>query len=213
MKLKMLTPWKKNYDKPRQHTKNQKHHFADKGPYSQRYSFSSRHVQVWELDNKNVWMPKNWCLLTVVLEKTLESPLDSKEVKPVNPKGNKSWIFFGRTDDEAPILQPPDVKSWHWKRPWCWERLKAGGEGGDRRWDNWMKSPTQWTWVWANSERWWRTGKSGMLQSMGSQWVRHYWVTDHHHHQRSRMDLKSEGSLQVHFESDIYHFERLSLQQ
>ena len=88
--------------------------FADNGPCSQSYGFSSGHVWMWELNNKKVWAPKNWCLLTVMLEKTLESPLDSKEIKPVNPKGNESWIFIARSDAEAeaPILWPPDVKSW-----------------------------------------------------------------------------------------------------
>ena len=75
---------------------------------------------------------------TVVLEKTLESPLDCKEIQPVHPKGNQPWIFIGRTEAEAPILWPPDVKSWHWKRPWCWEKLRARGEGDDRGWDGWM---------------------------------------------------------------------------
>ena len=93
-----------------------------------------------ELDYKESWAPKNWCFWTVVLEKTLESPLDCKEIKPVNPKGNESWIFIGRTDvkAEAPTLWPPDGKELtHWKRPWCWETLKAGGERDDRGWDRW----------------------------------------------------------------------------
>ena len=99
---------------------------------------------MWELDYKESWAPKNWCSWTVVLEKTLESPLDCK----VKPKGNQSWIFIGRTDAEAetPILWPPDAKNWLiWKRPWCWERLKAGGDGEDRVWDSWMALPTWWT--------------------------------------------------------------------
>ena len=95
------------------HIKKQRHHFADKGPHSQSYSFSSSHVQMWELDHKEDWAPKNWCFWIVVLERTLESPLDSKEIKPVNPKENQLWIFIGRTDAEAdvPILWLPDVKS------------------------------------------------------------------------------------------------------
>ena len=94
---------------------------------------------MWELDNKKGWVPKNWCLWTAVLEKTLASPLDCKEIKAVNPKGNKPWIFIGRTDAEAPILWPPDAKSWLIrKKPWHWEKLRAGGEGGDRDWDGWM---------------------------------------------------------------------------
>ena len=100
-------------DKLRQHIKKQRHHFANKGLYSQSYGFSSSHVQIGELDLKESWVPKNWCFQAVVLEKTLESPLDCKEIKPVNPKGNKPWIFIGSTDAkaEAPILWPPDVKS------------------------------------------------------------------------------------------------------
>ena len=90
-----------------------RHRFADKGQYRQSYGFSSSHVQRWELDHKEGWELKNWPFLTVMLEKTLESPLDSKEIKPVNPKGNKPWIFIGKTDAqaEAPILWPPDAKS------------------------------------------------------------------------------------------------------
>ena len=99
---------------PRQSFKKQRHHFADKGPYSQSYGFSSSHIWMWELDNKESWVPKNWCFWTVVLKKTLESPLDSKEIKLVNPKGNQPWIFIGRTDAEAetPILWPPHAKNW-----------------------------------------------------------------------------------------------------
>ena len=163
----MLAPWKKSYDKPRHHSKKQRHYFADKGLYSQSYGFSSSHIWMWELDHKECWAMKNWYFWTVVLEKTLESPLDYKEIQPVHPKGNQLCILIGRTDAEAeaPILWPADAKSW----PWCWERLKAGGEGNDRGWDGWMASLTQWTWVWASSGRWWRIGKPGMLQSMESQ--------------------------------------------
>ena len=100
-------------DKPRQHIKKQRHYFANKGPSSQSFGFSSSHVWMWELDHKGSWEPKNWCF-SIVLEKTLESPLDSKEIKPINPKWNQSSIFIGRTDAEAetPILWPPDVKNW-----------------------------------------------------------------------------------------------------
>ena len=105
--------WKKSYDKPRQCIKKQRHNFANKGPYSQNYGFSSSHVWMWELDYKEGWVLKNWCFWTVVLKKTLESPLDCKEIKPVSPEGNQSWIFIGRTNTEAEalILWPPDVKS------------------------------------------------------------------------------------------------------
>ena len=123
---------KKSYGKPRQHIKKQRHYFADKSPSSQSYGFSSGHVCMWELDHKESWAPKNWYFWTVVLEKTLESPLDCKEIQPVHPKGNQSWIFIGRTDveAEAPILWPPDVKSWLiWKDPHAgkdWRREEKG---------------------------------------------------------------------------------------
>ena len=110
----MLAPWKKSYDQPRQQSKNQRHYFANKGPSSQGYGFSSSHLWMWELDYKESWAPKNWCFQILVLEKTLESPLDTKEIKSVSPKGNQPWMFIGRTDaeDEAPKLWPPDVKNW-----------------------------------------------------------------------------------------------------
>ena len=109
----MNASWQESYDKPRQYVQKQRHHIASKGQYSQGYGLSSSHVQMWELDNKEGRAPKNWCL-TVVLEKTLESPLDCKAIQPVHPKGNQSWIFNGRTDAKAetPILWPPDVKNW-----------------------------------------------------------------------------------------------------
>ena len=113
-------PWKKSYDQSRQHIKKQRYYLANKCPSSQRYGFSSSHVWMWELDYKESWVLKNWCFWTVVLEKTLESPLDCKEIQPVHPKGNQSWIFIGRTDAKAetPILWPPDVKNWLvWRDP------------------------------------------------------------------------------------------------
>ena len=146
--------------------------------------FSSSHLWMWELDHKKA-EHKNWCFWIVVLEKTLESPLDCKEIKPVSPKGNQTWIFIGRTDAEAetPILGPPVAESWLIrKRPWCCEKLKAGGEGDDRAWDGWMTSLTQWTWVWTSSKRWWRTGMPGMLQFMGSERAGHDWVTEQQQH-------------------------------
>ena len=181
MKLKD-TPWKESYDQPGQHIKKQTHYFVNKGPSSQGYGFSSGHVWMWELDCEESWVPKNWCFWTVVLEKTLESPLDFKEIQPVHSKGDQSWIFIGRTDAEAetPILWPPDVKSWLiGKDPDAgtdWR--KAGGEGDDRGWDGWMTSPTQWTWVWVNFESWWWTGRPGVLRFMRSQRVGHNWATE-----------------------------------
>ena len=102
----MLIPWKESYDQPRQHIKKQRHYFANKGPSSQNHGFSSSQVWLWELDYKESWVLKNWCFWTVVLGKTLESPLDCKEIQPVHPKGNQSWIFTGSTDAaaESPIL-------------------------------------------------------------------------------------------------------------
>ena len=114
------TLWKKNRDKPREHIKKQRHYFANKGPSSQSYVFSSSYVWMWELEYKESWVPKYWCFWTVVLEKTLESPLDCKEIPPVHSKGDHSWVFIGRTDVEAETLipWPPDVKNWLiWKSP------------------------------------------------------------------------------------------------
>ena len=131
---------------------------------------------MWILDHKEGWALKNWCFQTVVLEKTLESHLDSKEMKPVNPKRNQPWIFIGRTDTEAeaPIFWPPDARcQFIGKDPDVGKEWGQGGEEGNRGWDGWMASVTQWTWVWANSRRWWRSGKSNVLWSMGSQTVRH----------------------------------------
>ena len=127
---------------------------------------------MWELDHKGGWAPKNWCLLIVALEKTLQSPLDSKTSKPVNPKGNQPWVFVGRTDTEAPIFWPLDAKNWLFgKDPDAGKDWGQGGEDGDRGWDGWMASPTQWTWVWASSGRWWRTGKPGVLQAWFTDWT------------------------------------------
>ena len=129
--------------------------------------FSSSHVQMWVLDHKEGWELKNWYFQIVVLEKTLENPLDCKEIKPVTPKGNQPWIFIGRekigrcqswsSNTLATRFEEPT----HWKRPWCSERLKKRGEDGVR--DGWIGSPSQQTWVWVNSGRWWRTGKPRVL--------------------------------------------------
>ena len=158
--------------------KKQRHHFANKGPNSQSYGFSSSQVWMWELDHKEGWVPKKWCFWTVVLEKTLESPLDCKEIKPINPKGNQPWIFTGRTDAEAetPILWPPGAKSQLiGKDPDAGKDIRQE-EKGRTGWDGWMASPTQWTWVWVNSGSWWWTGRSGVLQPMGLQRVGHDWA-------------------------------------
>ena len=124
-----------------------------------------------ELDYKESWVLKNWCFWTMVLQKTLERPLDCKEIQPVHPKGDQSWVFIGSTDVEAetPILWPPDAKSWLiWKGP------DAGKDWGQEEkrmidWDGWMASPTRWTWIWVDSRSWWWTERPGVLQFMGSQ--------------------------------------------
>ena len=176
----MLASWKKSNVQPRQHTKKQRHHFAKKCLSSQSYGFSSGHVWMWELDYKESWAQKNWCFWTVVLEKTLESLLDCKEIKPVNPKGTQSWIFIGRTDAEAetPIFCPPDAKNWLiWKDPDAgkeWRREEKGMTEDEMvGWHHWLDGR-----VWASSESWWWTGKPGMLQTMGMQRVWHDWETE-----------------------------------
>ena len=139
----MLAPWKKSYDQPRKHIRKQRHYFAKKGLSSQGYGFSSSHVWMWELDYKESWVPKNWCFWIVVLEKTLESLLDCKEILLVHPKGNQSWIFIGRIDVEAetPILWPPDAKNWLiWKDPDAGE--VEGGRRRGRQRMRWLDSIT-----------------------------------------------------------------------
>ena len=168
--LKLLTLWKKSYDKPTQGIKKQRQHFADKGPSSQSYGFSSSHVWMWQLDYKEGWVLKNWCFWTVVLEKPLEGPLDSKEIKPVNSKStlNIHWT------DWCWIWSSNSLATWH-KEPTHWKDPDAGKDWGQEEkgatedkmvgCHHWLK----WTWVSASSGRWWRTGKPGVLQSMGSQ--------------------------------------------
>ena len=144
----MVPLWMKSYDILRQHIRKQRHYLADKDLFSQSYVFSS-HTWMWELDHKEGWMPKNQCFWTVVLEKTLESPLDCKEIQPAHPKGDQSWVFIGRTDAEAetPILWPPDVKNWllgkdpDAGKDWGQEDKEMTGWGG------WIASSTQWIWI------------------------------------------------------------------
>ena len=150
---KMLGPWKKSYGEPKQHIKKQRHHFADKGPYSQSYGFSSSHIQMWELDHKEGWARKNWCFWTVVLEKTLESPLDSKEIKPVHPKEISTeysleglvlklkFQYFGYLMQRADLLEKNlMLGKTEGRRRRGWQRMRC-----------WKASPTQRAWVWANS--------------------------------------------------------------
>ena len=161
----MLAPWKKSYDQTRQHIKKQRHYFTNKSPFSQSYGVSSSHVWMWELDYKESRVPKNWCFWTVVLEKTLESSLDCKEILLVHPKGNQSWIFIGRTDAEAETQYFGHL---------IWRinsleitlmlgKIEGRREADNRGWDCWMTSPKQLTWVWLGSGSWWWTEKPGVL--------------------------------------------------
>ena len=181
MKLKDAHSSEESYDKSRQHIKKQKHYFTNKGPSNQSYVFSSSHVWMWEVDHKESWAPKNWCFWTEALEKTLESPLDCKEIQPVHPKGNQSWIFIGRTDAEAetPVLWPPDAKNWF--------TGKDPDAGKDWRWEE--KGVTEDEMVgWHHRldghefEQALGVGDGqvslGVLQSMGLQRVGHYWATE-----------------------------------
>ena len=164
-----------SYDKPRQHIKKQRDHFANKDASNQSYSFSRNHVWMWELDHKQGWAPKNWCFQIVVLEKTLASPLEiSQESKPVHPKVNQPWIFIWRTgaEAEALILWPPDEKS-----QLIAKDPDAGKDWGQKEKEvqrmRWLAPPTQWSWIWANTRRQWRTEEPGEWQPLQSQWVKH----------------------------------------
>ena len=176
----MLAPWKKSYDKPKQHIKKQRHYFTNRGPSSQSYGFSSSHVWMWELGHKKSWAPKNWCFWTVVLGKTLESPWYCKEIQPVLSKGDQSWVFFGRTDvkAETPILWPPDAKNWLTGKDPVLGKIKGRRRRGRQRMrgldgiTNLMEMSLSKLWDW-----WW-TGRPGVLQSMGLQRVRHNWATE-----------------------------------
>ena len=176
----MLTPWKESYDQPRQYIKKQRHYFVHKGLPSQSYGFSSSHIWMWELDYKESWAPKNWCFWTVVLEKTLESPLDCKEIQPIHSKGNQSWVFIGRTDAEAesPVLWPPHAKSW----------LTGKDPDAGKDWEQEEKGTTENEMVDGITNKMdmglgefrelVMDGRPGMLWFMWSQWVGHNWETE-----------------------------------
>ena len=147
--------------------------------FSQGYGFSNSCVRMWELDRKESWAPKNWCFWTVVLEKIWESL--GWQGDPTSPSLRKSVLNI-HWKDWCWSWNYNNLATWykeltHLKRPSCWERLRAGGEGDNRGWDGWVASPTQWTWVWVNSGVWWCTGKSGVLQSMDHR-VGHDWATE-----------------------------------
>ena len=142
MKWKDVCSWKKSYNQPKQCIKKQRHCFADKGPSSQSYGFSRSHVQTWELEHTEGWAPKNWCFQTVVLEKTLENPLDCKEIQPVHPKGNQPSLEGPMLMQKLQYFGHPIWRADSLEKTLMLERLRAGGEGEDRRWDGWMASLT-----------------------------------------------------------------------
>ena len=189
----MLTPWKESYYQPRQHIKEQRHYFADKGPSSQGYGFSSGHVWMWQLDYKESRALKNWCFWTVVLEKTLESPLDCKEIQPVHPKGDQSWVFIGGSDVEAetPILWPPDAKSWLiWKDP------DAGKDWGQGEKGTTEDEMVGWHHQLNGHEFGWSPGAGVGQGGMAccSSWGRrvgHNWATELNHHLKTVFILAS----------------------
>ena len=173
-----FSTWKKSYDQHRQHIKKQRHYFTNKGLSSQSYGFSSSRVWMWELDYKESRAPKNWCFWTVVLEKTLESPLDRWRLNQSMLKKSvlnihwKDWYWSWNSD----TLDTWCEELIHLKRHWYWDRLKTGGEGDSRGWDGWMASSTWWSGVWLGIRSWWWTGKPGVLQSMGSQSQTSTWL-------------------------------------
>ena len=151
------------------------YYFTNKGPSSQGYGFCSSYVGMWKLDYKESWVSKNWCFWTVCWRRLLRVPWTARTsnqpiLKVISPGCSLEGVMLK--------VKLQSLATWceeltHWKRPWWWERLRAGGEGDDRGWDGWMASLTRWVWVWVNSGCWWWTGRPGVLQSMGSQRVRH----------------------------------------
>ena len=176
----MLTPWKKSYDQPRQCIKKEKHYFVNKGLSNKGYGFSSSHVWMWELDYKQSWALRTdalelWCWRRLLrVPWTAWRSQQSILRRSVLGVHWKDWCWSWNSNTLATWCK----ELTHWKRPWCWERLRAGGKEEDRRWDGWMASSTQWTRIWANSRSWWWTGRPGMLWFMGSQRVGHDWATE-----------------------------------
>ena len=147
---------------------------------SQGFSFSSSHIWIWDLEGEEIWVLKNWCFWTMVLGKTLESSWTARKsnqsiLKEIIPGCSLEGLMLNM---KLNTLATSSKELTHWKRPWCWEELGAGGEGDDRGWDGWMASPTQWTWVGVDSGSWWWTGRPGMMRFMGSQRVGHDWATE-----------------------------------
>ena len=160
VKLKILASWKKSYDKPRWHIKKQRHHFGDTGPSSQSYAFSCSHEWIWELDHKEGQAPKNWCFQRVSWKRLFRLYWTLRRsnlsvLKVNNPEYSLEGLRWSWSSN---TLATQCREQTRWKRPWFWRILRAGGKGDNRGWDAWMASLTQWTWVWANSRKWWRTG-------------------------------------------------------
>jgi len=167
----MLAPWKKSYDRPKQHIKKQRHHFANKGPFSQSYGFSSSHVWMWELNYKETESQRIdafelWCWRRLLRVPWTARRSNQSILKEISPGCSLEGLMLKlKLQCFGHLMQRTDSL----EKTWCWERLKAGGEGDDRRWDGWMASPTWWTWIWVSSRSWWWTGIPGVLQSNGSQ--------------------------------------------
>ena len=213
----MLAPWRKGMTNLDSILESIDITFVDKGPSSKAVVFpvAMYGCESWTIKKAEHWGTdafELWCWR----RKTLESPLDCKEIQTVNPKGNpvlnshwKDWCWSWSSNTLATWCE----ELTHWKRPWCWERLGAGGEGADSGWDGWMASLTRWTWVWASSGSWWQAGKPGVLQSMGSQRVGHDWAAElnyvrlQHHRRRKIGDASGQTLFTV---SPFFYLEDLA---
>ena len=179
MKLKDIAPWKKSYYQPREHIKKQRHYFASKGPSSQSYGFSSSHVwcESWAIKKAECWRIdafELWCWRRLLRIPWTARRSNQSILKEIIPKYSLEGLLGWNSNTLANWCEEPT----HLKRPWHWERWKAGGEGDNREWDGWMASLTRWTWVWVNSGSWWWTGRPGVLWSVRSQRAGHGWATE-----------------------------------
>ena len=176
----MLTSWKESYDQPRQHIKKQRHYFANKGPSSQGYGFSSSHVWMWELEYKESWAPKNWCFWTVCWRRLLRVPWTARRsnqsiLKEISPGCSLEGLMLKlKLQYIGHLMRRSDS----FEKTLTLGKIEGRRRGDDRGWEGWMASPTQWTWVWVDSGSWWWTGRPGMLWFMGSQRVGHDWATE-----------------------------------